>query len=107
MKKLLINLFKKLTVKKTVTQVEVWEGLVGIYSTGESPTQTDPKLDYVIEDIVDEETGEFIRLRVVCSCDEPVMRINKGSTFKCLHCDQPCWSRSCSKCRILFSVDYG
>jgi hypothetical protein len=107
LKKLLTGLFKKLFPKKKSVELDTWGKLVGVYSKGETPTETNPDLDYAIEDIVDEETGEFIRIRIVCACDDPIMRINKGSSFRCLHCDQPCWSRSCSKCRILFSVDYG
>jgi hypothetical protein len=107
LKKLLTSLFKKLIFKKASKELADWERLVGTYSKGETPTQTDPNLDYVIEDLVDEETGDFIRIRIVCSCDDPVMRINKGNTYKCLHCDQPCWSGKCTKCRILFSIDYG
>lgn len=107
LKKLLTGLFKKLFSKKVSGQLGTWEVLVGNYSKGETPSQTDPNQDYAIEDIVDEETGEFIRIRIVCSCDDPVMRVNRGPFFKCLHCDQPCWSRTCGKCRVLFSVDYG
>jgi len=107
LKKLLTGLFKRLFPQKPKTPLVDWEDLIVIYSKGEVPVETNPDLDYAIEDIVDEETGQFIRIRIVCSCDDPVMRINKGSTFKCLHCDQPCWSRSCVKCKVLFSVDYG
>lgn len=107
LKKLLTNLFKKVLPKKKLTELDSWENLVGAYSKGEVPIETDPDLDYAIEDIVDEETGEFIRIRIVCACDDPIMRINKGSSFRCLHCDQPCWSMTCSKCKLLFSVDYG
>lgn len=102
MKKLLTNLYKKFFPKKP----EAWEGLITIYLEGEVPRQTDPELDYIIEDIVDEETGRFIRVRIVCSCDQPVMRLGEDG-FKCLHCDQPCYSGKCEKCKMLFAVDYG
>jgi hypothetical protein len=103
LKKLLTSLYNKLFPAK----IEPWAELIEIYTRGETPRQTDPERDFAIDDFVDEETGEFVRIYVVCSCDDQVLRINGGDTFKCLHCDQPCWSRSCQKCRFLFSVDYG
>jgi hypothetical protein len=102
LRKLLTSLYNKLFPKTTIT----WEDLVDAYALGETPRQTDPELDYIVEDIIDEETGRFIRIRIVCACDEPVMRIG-GEGFKCLHCDQPCYSGKCQKCQVLFSVDYG
>jgi hypothetical protein len=103
LKKLLTNLYKRFFPIKA----EPWEELLITYSQGETPRQTDPDRDFAYDDFVDDVTGEFVRVHIVCSCDKGVIRIDGGDTFKCLHCDQPCWSRSCQECRRLYSVDYG
>ena len=103
LRKLLTSLYNKLFPAK----LEPWLELVDSYSQGETPRETDPDRDFAYDDFVDEETGEFVRIHIVCSCDKGVIRIDGGDNFKCLHCDQPCWSRSCQSCRLLFSVDYG
>ena len=103
MKKLLTNLYKKLFPIKA----QPWEELIINYSIGETPRETDPDKDFAYDDFIDDLTGEFVRVHIVCSCDKGVIRIDGGDTFKCLHCDQPCWSRSCRECKRLYSVDYG
>ena len=103
LKKLLTSLYNKLFPAKS----ERWAELVNSYSIGEIPRETDPERDFAYDDFVDDVTGEFVRVHIVCSCDKGVIRIDGGDTFKCLHCDQPCWSRSCQECRRLYSVDYG
>ena len=80
---------------------------MGGYTDRETPGQASPEVEYAVDDIIDEETGRFVRIHIVCSCDEGVIRIDGGDYFSCLHCDEPCNSRSCMKCKRLSLVDYG
>jgi len=80
---------------------------LGSYFGREIPRQTDFEVEYLQEEVYDEELDMVLLIKFVCACDSPVVKMNEDMAFICLHCDMPCRAGNCGMCKRLNAFDFG
>lgn len=71
------------------------------------PRQTNLEVEYLQEEVYDEELEMYLVIRFVCACDSPVVKMTEEMAFICLHCDMPCRAKNCGMCKRLNDFDFG